>query len=1551
MKKILPLLFLSTLTLAQTSPVTIYHENFDGSPPFQVTNGFSTASGFNAATEFWDTSSFLAVSGNYSYHVGGTERGNDIWFETDSFSTLGSPYVLLSFEHIAKIFVANEAHVEYSTNGGLNWSPIPEQAYLGSNITRSPLYVANEYFNSVSYVVPGLNLNYWLSGSNTPANSSMWVKEEFQLRGLLYDTVTNTGYNNCKLRFKADFDFASTFPSTFYDGWYIDNIDISGSICDFRTIFMDFNVGPSVNAPYKPEGTVVANSTGNYTVALTAQHTSSIDRIELIWTRSGVTDTLNMALINASTGEYSIDIPNLQVGDTVDWRLEAYPVGCSIISRLPSNGHFNFHIVPTPPSKCGIVYNTQSPYLIRTFPWTEDFEGPGWTPGSGYPSSLNLHRGSFPTSPNGNWVVSPSSNFNFATSYAWSVADSAVPGTNNLSGPSSNHTPNGTNFLYTAGNFNTTSTRFVSPCIELDGDNFYELEFWYHLFGNDIGLLRVDIDTGANSAAWWLDYWSIAGEQQSSSSDPWQSVKLSLIPFRGKTIRVRFLSRKYTTGPEAFMAVDDISIKVFTPSAEDIQMNAILSPIANNCTFSNSELLKVSFQNNGFDTLQSVPLAYQLDGGAIVRDTAIVVGLEPGDTASLNFANTLNLLSFGNHNLKVWAELSGDTIYSNDTLKLLIRHYPTINSFPFVEDFESSTAAPNLFQDGTLNSPYFILNNEDNSAVNGSHWLVYDQTVRKISHGPLGGSQRQGNYLLFANNSSTTATKAELVSHCIDFSSLTEPQLSFNYHCLDPQVQLIVKARERGDITWTILDSLSVVQTDKSQDYRHAQVDLSSFAGKTIEIALETNYGNSVDYHIAIDDLAIFNRTPGDLALISVGNPGYQHGQKSQNSAVSFNIANTGPAVSSQSITLNMTLTELCSSPNPRVITGSVSTNIALSYAQENSFTQIMSFDTSLTKGYYSMKAWIDVPGNIERYNDTISRIVQITSSVAIPYLNDFEGCEPDFYVEGDVRDWQRGMPGKLGNAAHSGQNAWLSHLSESTINSQEFLLVPPLKGFDTIYGAYLSFWQNYDFGNGFGVVEYRNQGQWQSLTDPNIQGVNWNTSYNVNAGGEAFQGSTGGWIKSVYPLTQFNLRSTPLRIRFRVEGSHSPGWAIDDFEVFLGSQNSASPVELLFASAGPPKIGSQNIKVRIRNIGERPLNEVRITALLNGNQFSSLIYQIPGFPPLNKGGDVVALLPDPLVLTNVHNVLQIITSFPNAKADDVPIDDTLTVQFSAISPISNLPYCTDFELNTDFVPFHTPTGSLDSNWIYGTPTKNIINSANSGTKCWFTSNNLYSPLQDQYLYTPEFDVVVNQCYSISFEHQFQTEVNLDGGTVDYTVDGGNNWQSLGSINDSLWFNTPHIQALDAFKPGWSGSSGTWLRARKITQFYNNGRVQFRFRFASNSTVQDEGWAVDDFCFEPYSGMCSLVSIDEQVESSDENLQLYPNPASQSVSLLYQGSNNGKAELQIVNNVGQVVLNEIVVIDPNRAHELDISKLSKGLYSLRIVFENLEGDSRIFEKL
>ncbi len=198
-------------------------------------------------------------------------------------------------------------------------------------------------------------------------------------------------------------------------------------------------------------------------------------------------------------------------------------------------------------------------------------------------------------------------------------------------------------------------------------------------------------------------------------------------------------------------------------------------------------------------------------------------------------------------------------------------------------------------------------------------------------------------------------------------------------------------------------------------------------------------------------------------------------------------------------------------------------------------------------------------------------------------------------------------------------------------------------------------------------------------------------------------------------------------------------------------------------------------------------------------------------------------------------------------------------------SPITAFPYTENFEAsNGGFA-----AGGSSSDWAYGTPSKNVIANAASGTKCWIIgglAGGSYNNAENSWLQSPCFNFSSLTNPQISFSVFWETERKYDGASFQYSIDGGGSWSTLGSISSNSncngvnWFNTSPVNSLG--KDGWSGNiqptspcsggagngSGAWVTAKHtLAALAGQASVMFRFTFAAGTQCNAyDGFAVDD---------------------------------------------------------------------------------------------------------
>lgn len=202
-------------------------------------------------------------------------------------------------------------------------------------------------------------------------------------------------------------------------------------------------------------------------------------------------------------------------------------------------------------------------------------------------------------------------------------------------------------------------------------------------------------------------------------------------------------------------------------------------------------------------------------------------------------------------------------------------------------------------------------------------------------------------------------------------------------------------------------------------------------------------------------------------------------------------------------------------------------------------------------------------------------------------------------------------------------------------------------------------------------------------------------------------------------------------------------------------------------------------------------------------------------------------------------------------------------LEYANVDPASG--YFTDFESGPGTWVALSSAGS-DTSWVFGSPAGSIIDHAKSGTQAWWTGGNENAATDFGTYHHNEISEVIGPCINlsgikrpmISLNYWSDTQNGFDGAVVQYSVNGGADWVTIGDANPNRgieWYGTRDL----ASEPGgqdnyaWSGSSGGWKNARfNLDQIPEDKRssVLFQIAFASNDdNPKDrvyEGFAFDD---------------------------------------------------------------------------------------------------------
>ena len=250
---------------------------------------------------------------------------------------------------------------------------------------------------------------------------------------------------------------------------------------------------------------------------------------------------------------------------------------------------------------------------INTYPYTEGFEGSGsgglgaWIQAAGDDGNWTNRSGGTPSGSTGPSAATEGSYYMF-TEATFSLS----PGS-----------PNKTAFL-------------DSPCFDLTGLLNPDFNFSYHMYGADMGTLRVRVSTD-NGATFTDIGWSRTGQQNSGHTDPWLSATINLAAYIGQTIVLRFHGLT-GSGYRSDMAIDGISLVDSVPLPEmNVVGNAtsiidgdITPDVADDTEFGNMDVIAgtvvrtFTIENSGTAALNLTDASpYVVIGGAHAADFTI----------------------------------------------------------------------------------------------------------------------------------------------------------------------------------------------------------------------------------------------------------------------------------------------------------------------------------------------------------------------------------------------------------------------------------------------------------------------------------------------------------------------------------------------------------------------------------------------------------------------------------------------------------------------------------------------------------------------------------------------------------------------------------------------------------------------------------------------------------------------------------------------------------------------------------------------------------------
>ena len=542
---------------------------------------------------------------------------------------------------------------------------------------------------------------------------------------------------------------------------------------------------------------------------------------------------LSLDQVSTTTAELS-----WLTGGSTSWQLEYGPAGFTpgtgtivnaltnpfTITGLTASTSYDFYVRDS--CGAGDVSTWEGPVsgstscLAFATPYTETFDGASWVTGTGATNANDLIDNCWTRNPNGNFTGGPSV-------YSWGTGTGPTP--SGGTGPTVDNTTGTGNYVYieASGGGNGNRAILQSPLVDLTGLTNPELEFYYHMFGANVDSLVVKVDDGTSVTT--LDF--LVGAQQAAQADPWLMRTISLVPYAGSTISIRFESSKL--GFAGDIAVDDVSFQSGSacPSPFNLQVT--------NTGPSSVDLSWTSGGVAGFTQVEYGPVGFTPGTGSVFTAT--------GTTASITGLITSTAYDF------YITDSCGASSFSTQVGPVSGTTQCAALVAPYTEDFESGLwTAAGTFDPGTIDGCWTRDNTTD------YWWKGSSGATPTVGTGPNGDHTTGSGSYMYTETSSSADLNTEIVSPFIDVSALTSAELRFWYHMYGGLIDELELEVWDGSVWNSELTISGQQQSSQTAAWQESVVDLSSYSG-TIQLRFTARRiagaNNQVD--ISIDDISI----------------------------------------------------------------------------------------------------------------------------------------------------------------------------------------------------------------------------------------------------------------------------------------------------------------------------------------------------------------------------------------------------------------------------------------------------------------------------------------------------------------------------------------------------------------------------------------------------------------------------------------------------------------------------------------------------------------------
>jgi hypothetical protein len=892
--------------------------------------------------------------------------------------------------------------------------------------------------------------------------------------------------------------------------------------------------------------------------------------------------------------------------------------------------------------------------------------------------------------------------------------------------------------------------------------------------------------------------------------------------------------------------------------AQDAAVTSLFPPSMDCNVFASGVPLQFQYSNVGLTNLQpSITVGYQVGNGTPVTETA--PGLNAGGTALYTFSTLATFpLPSTLYQVKVWTQVPGDINAANDTFFISLLS-PTLANLPFVETFET-------FLQG---APGFLNNGWTRASSSFQNWYVSNGTVpaTEPQTGPDADHTPGGSRYVFSEATGGIPGDTMVIrTPCIDLGGSVNPRLNFWYFMYGAgmgEFRVLVEDFNTGLITpiWSLSGQQ---QTAASDDWLEASLDLTAYAGNTVRILFVSERGINTFSDIGLDDVIIFEPLPTDAGAVAVSPTGtscYSAAEQVDLTFVNFGSLPLNLSTDPVTVTVNIT------PPAGPVQTYTTTVNTGVLNVLDSLTATVTTSADFSTAGVYTYEAYTSLTGDTLGFNDTLAFITaEAIQSFGTPFFEDFEtfgvgtnAGAPGTYANGWTRTFTSSNlswfidDGGFGTSAGTGPiedhtpgagiNYTYFECSGGSLGDSAEIRSPCI----TLSGAAvaLDFWYHM-FGATMGTMrlylDNKSTGQFIKL---------WELS------GQQQTAETAPWEKVTLNLTAYLGDAVQLVWRGVRGSGFTSDMSIDDVLVYEPPPIDVAASRLIDPQASCSLGANEAVTVEIINAGSDTLTTIQAQFSVDAGPFTPLEAVSGILVPGDTITYTFAATADLSTIGN-HTIDAVVNHV--SPIDTVSSNDTakLTI-YNFGTSISTFPYYEDFESGPGGWEDSVIAPSVNESWAFGSPAKQTIFGAASGTNAWVTGGLGFGPYignEQSYVFSPCFDLSALTDPVLRLDIWYESVDNQDGAVLQYSLDGGNTWTTVGDFGDPInWYNQNTLNGQPGGGPiGWAGrtntgtGSGGYLKAeRDVPMLAGVSGVVFRIAFGANAFTNDDGFAFDNF--------------------------------------------------------------------------------------------------------